>query len=61
METMNTKLIARNQAAEILGVTTRTLKRWEQAGSLRAHRDPATGRLYYEREQIEELAGAAVT
>lgn len=54
----NPKLIKREDAARMAGVTTRTLKRWEAAGKLTAHRDPDSGRLYYEESQIRAVAVA---
>ena len=52
----DTKLIKREDAARLAGVTTRTLKRWEKAGVLTPHRDPDSGRLYYEESQIAGIA-----
>lgn len=48
------KLISKARAAELAGVTTRTIRRWDVAGILRCHRDPDNGRPYYEETQVLE-------
>lgn len=39
------------EMAELLGVTVRTLQRWDRAGTLIAYRTP-TNRRYYTQEQL---------
>ena len=46
------------EMAELLGVTVRTLQRWDKAGTLIAYRTP-TNRRYYTQEQLEEYFIAA--
>jgi len=41
------------EAAEFCGVTAETLRNWDRAGKLVAHRHPLTGYRYYRREEIE--------
>lgn len=46
------------EMAELLGVTVRTLQRWDKAGKLIAYRTP-TNRRYYTQDQLEEYFTAA--
>ena len=46
------------EMAELLGVTVRTLQRWDKAGNLIAYRTP-TNRRYYTQDQLEEYFTAA--
>jgi len=42
-------------AAEVLGVSEQTLRRWDKAGKLRAKRHPVNGYRLYPRRQVLEL------
>lgn len=42
-------------AAEVLGVSEQTLRRWDKAGKLRAKRHPMNGYRLYPRRQVLEL------
>ncbi|MDA8349972.1 MAG: helix-turn-helix domain-containing protein [Pseudomonadota bacterium] len=42
-------------AAEILGVSEQTLRRWDRAGKLRAKRHPMNGYRLYPRDQVQTL------
>jgi excisionase family DNA binding protein len=42
-------------AAEVLGVSEQTLRRWDKAGKLRAKRHPMNGYRLYLRRQVLEL------
>ena len=42
-------------AAEVLGVSEQTLRRWDKAGKLRAKRHPMNGYRLYRRRQLLEL------
>jgi excisionase family DNA binding protein len=44
-----------SEAAEILGVSTKTLRNWDRAGKVKALRHPVNGYRIYPRSQIEEL------
>jgi len=46
------------QAAEFLGVCTKTLKRWDKAGKLPAHRTPGGHRRYTREELMQALGGS---
>ena len=46
------------EMAELLGVTVRTLQRWDKSGKLIAYRTP-TNRRYYTQDQLEEYFIAA--
>ena len=41
------------EMSELLGVSVKTLQRWDQEGKLTAYRNPS-GRRYYTKEQYEE-------
>ena len=43
------------EAAEILGVSKDTLRRWDRSGKLPAHRHPITGYRLYARHDLEAL------
>ena len=50
-----------NEAAELLGVTTATLRNWDRSGKLKARRHPLNGyRLYAQDDLAQVLAGIAV-
>lgn len=42
-------------AAEALGVSEQTLRRWDKAGKLRAQRHPINGYRLYQRDRVLEL------
>ncbi len=42
-------------AADVLGVTEQTLRRWDKAGKLRAKRHPMNGYRLYRRDVIVKL------
>lgn len=42
-------------AAEVLGVSEQTLRRWDKAGKLRAKRHPMNGYRLYPRREVLEL------
>ena len=44
------------QAADHLGVSRDTLRRWEKAGKIKTARSP-TNRRYYTQEQLDQLIG----
>jgi hypothetical protein len=50
--------VSQKQAAEMLGVTVRTLFNWEQRGLIRGER-PAGGVKLYPLARLRELAGTA--
>ncbi len=50
IDTPNTKHYRLNEFAELIGVSVRTLQRWDYEGILKAHRSP-TNRRYYTHEQ----------
>lgn len=43
------------EAAELLGVSKDTLRRWDRAGKLKARRHPITGYRLYLRGELERL------
>ncbi len=43
------------EAAAILGVTTKTLRKWDRTGKVRARRHPVNGYRLYVREELENL------
>jgi excisionase family DNA binding protein len=49
------ELLTIKAAAELLGVSEQTLRRWDDAGKLRARRHPMNGYRLYLREQVLEL------
>ena len=48
-------LLTIKAAAELLGVSEQTLRRWDDAGKLRAKRHPINGYRLYPREQVLAL------
>ena len=53
---MEDKIYKPKEFAELLGVSVRTLQRWDKKGLLVAHRTP-TNRRYYTNEQYLEYIG----
>ena len=49
------------EAAQILGVSKDTLRRWDRAGKLEARRHPITGYRLYLRRELEALLGQLQT
>lgn len=43
------------EAANLLGVSPATLRSWEKAGKLRAHRNPINNYRMYKKEDLEKL------
>lgn len=54
------KIIKIKEAATIIGVSTRTLQRWDRVGTLKAMRYPS-GYVYYTDEQIETFLKEGVS
>lgn len=48
-------LLRISEAAELIGVTTETLRNWDKSGRLAPVRNPVTGYRYYDRETIERF------
>jgi excisionase family DNA binding protein len=46
------ELLTIKAAAELLGVSEQTLRRWDEAGKLRARRHPMNGYRLYPREEV---------
>ncbi len=46
------------EAAELLGVSKDTLRRWDRAGKLEARRHPITGYRLYLKAELEDLLGS---
>ncbi len=46
------------EAAELLGVSKDTLRRWDRAGKLKARRHPITGYRLYLKSELEKLLGS---
>ena len=44
------------EMSELLGISVKTLQRWDQEGKLAAYRNPS-GRRYYTKEPYEEYMG----
>ena len=44
-----------HEAAEFLGVSSSTLRNWDRAGKLKAHRHPINGYRLYTRDALEKL------
>ena len=44
-----------SEAAEYLGVSPNTLRNWENAGKIVAHRHPVNGYRLFEREELDAL------
>jgi excisionase family DNA binding protein len=52
---MEDKYIQIKEAAEILGVSKLTLRNWDKAGKLSAHRHPLNNYRVYKAEDIEKI------
>lgn len=48
------------EAAEMLGVTAKTLRNWDRSGRLQAIRHPVNGYRVYPRKQLEDLVNKTV-
>lgn len=46
-------------AAEYLGVSPNTLRNWESAGKILAHRHPVNGYRLFKKEELDEVLGQA--
>lgn len=44
-----------SQAAKLLGISAGTLRNWDRAGKLKAHRNPLTAYRLYDRKELEAL------
>lgn len=44
-----------SEAAEYLGVSSRTLRNWENAGKITAHRHPVNGYRLFRQQDLDEL------
>lgn len=44
-----------SEAAEYLGVSSKTLRNWENAGKITAHRHPVNGYRLFRQEDLNEL------
>jgi len=49
------KVITINEAAELLGVSTMTLRRWDKAKKLKSYRHPINRYRLYRRDEILKL------
>lgn len=49
------------EAAELLGVSTETLRRWDRAGKLTTKRHPVNNYRLYDRKQLEQILDAFMT
>ena len=47
------------EAAEYLGVSPNTLRNWENAGKILAHRHPVNGYRLFKKEELDELLNRA--
>lgn len=59
MTKTQTELITRLEAAELAGVSPRTIKRWAVAGRIETVRDTLSGRVRYRRKEVLEASGKA--
>lgn len=57
--TTTKKLLKPKDVAEQLGITTRTLFRWDEEGNFKARRLP-NGRKYYLQEDVDKLISGEV-
>ena len=48
-----------SDAAEYLGVSPNTLRNWENAGKIVAHRHPVNGYRLFKQEELDDLLTAA--
>ena len=55
MNQTDNALITIKKAAELLGVSEQTLRRWDKRGKLRAARHPMNGYRMYSRDRIVKL------
>lgn len=46
------------QVAQLLGISTRTLRRWTAAGRISCYRTSARGRVRFAREDVEQLVAS---
>lgn len=53
---MNKDYITIKEAAEILGISPMTLRRWDKKGKIKASRHPFNNYRIYKRERIEKMA-----
>ncbi len=44
-----------SEAADYLGVSSKTLRNWENAGKITAHRHPVNGYRLFRKEDLDEL------
>jgi MerR family copper efflux transcriptional regulator len=44
-----------SEAADYLGVSSKTLRNWENAGKITAHRHPVNGYRLFRQEDLDEL------
>ena len=49
-----------SEAAEMLGVTTKTLRNWDRSGKVKAIRHPVNGYRIYPRQQLDDLLNQTV-
>lgn len=47
--------LSRTQAAELAGVTPRTIKRWAVKGALTTYRDVLSGRVKYSQQELRKI------
>lgn len=52
LRAQSSELLTIKAAAELLGVSEQTLRRWDEAGKLRARRHPMNGYRLYPREEV---------
>lgn len=57
---MKKNYITIKKAAEILGVSTMTLRRWDKNGKLKAFRNPMNNYRVYEKNKIQKLANKLI-
>ena len=48
-----------SEAAEYLGVSPNTLRNWENAGKIEAHRHPVNDYRLFKKSELDELLGSA--
>jgi len=53
-----TEYVKTAEAAEILGVSQNTLRKWAAAGSMPVHRNPANGYRLFRRADLEKFLNA---
>lgn len=52
---MKSKLLTISQAAEMIGVSIQTLRRWDESGKLNSVRMKKTGNRYYKKDDIDDF------